>query len=262
MAKDIERTKISVTLGKIIQEDLDFLVLDLQRKEMSYKKLLASKGQLLQKLYFHFGDKFDQRSVLTMNINTWHMKTINKDSLLDVSRSDLRNLANEQYISNAKQNIERLSKNSGFSANLDISIGLNNSNEQIDQLFINPQDRQLGSVSLSVPIFNGNKNKLGILQAKNELAQINLDKKLMTQTTLERINQLLLQFEQYKSQINLAQRSLILSEKRMHRYFRLFQNGKITVDQYVQIQQTVLNLKLDVLTTRINYWKLWYSYWF
>jgi outer membrane protein TolC len=223
---------------------------------------LASKGQLLQKLYFHFGDKFDHTSVLTMNINTWHMKIINKDSLLDISKSDLRNLANEQYISNAKQNIERLSKNSGFSANLDISIGLNNSNNQIDQLFINPQDRQLGSVSLSVPIFNGNKNKLGILQAKNELAQINLDKKLMTQTTLERINQLLLQFEQYKSQINLAQRSLILSEKRMHRYFRLFQDGKITVDQYVQIQHTVLNLKLDVLTTRINYWKLWYSYWF
>ena len=60
----------------------------------------------------------------------------------------------------------------------------------------------------------------------------------------------------------MLEESMSLAKNRAIRYTDLFNAGKITIDQYLEATNYVNSLELNLLSAKVNYWKLRYSYWF
>jgi hypothetical protein len=257
--KTVQKTQYLVQAGKILKEDLDLLNIEQKQTQNQLENLEFSLASLKEQLSYHLGDSSFEDEIIDFNINSWPRFVPSKDSLVELAQRDPSWLENIQAIEQAEQNIERQKQNSGLSASFDVSFGFNQRADELQGIYKNPLDRQMATVSVSMPILDGGRSKYNQLIAQNGLEQASLQKQIAEQSIEQRINDVISQFKQLDEQISLSEESLALARNRSKRYSDLFEVGKITVDQYLDAQNYANRIELELLSAQVNYWKLWYS---
>lgn len=254
----ITRTSYLVQAGKILQEDVDLLILDKNKAENELKNLQPQLALLHKQLEYHFKSAEVIKQIEALDI-AYSVERPSKDDLLALATESTTLLGNVQSIEQAKQNVERQKLNNGLSANVDVSFGYNQQAEEFAGIYENPLDRQMASVSLSVPILDGGRAKYSQLLATNQLEQAEIQQEINKQTLIQQVDNILNQFEQLSNEFALAESSLALAKNREIKYTNLLQAGKVTVDQYLEAQNYRQNIELSLLATKISYWKLRYA---
>lgn len=254
----INRTAYLVEAGKILQEDVDLLELERKNAENQLQNIRISLSGLEKQLAFHYGNTAIYQQIEKLNL-TELPPAPSKDNLQALAANSPTLLANAQAQELAKQNVIRQKQNKGLSANVDVSFGYNQQADQLAGIYENPLDRQMASLSVSVPILDGGRAKYNRLIAQNQLEQAELSEQISTQSVNQQIENVLNQFEQLTNELNLAQASITLAQNRETKYANLFAAGKITVDQYLEAQNYRQNIELTLLQARVSYWKLRYA---
>jgi hypothetical protein len=260
--KTVQKTQYLVQAGKILKEDLDLLNIEQKQTQNQLENLEFSLASLKSRLTYHLGVSSFEDEIIDFNINSWPRFIPSKDSLLELAQSDPSWLENIQATEQAEQNIERQKQNSGLSASFDVSFGFNQRADQLEGIYQNPLDRQMATVSVSMPILDGGRSKYNQLIAQNGLKQATVQKQIVEQSIEQQINDVISQFKQLDEQISLSTESLALARNRSKRYSDLFEAGKITVDQYLDAQNYANRIEQSLHVALVNYWKLQYSIFF
>lgn len=257
-AETITRATYLVDAGKILQEDVDLLELERKKAENQLQNLRISLSGVEKQLAFHYGNKAIFEQIENLDLDELPPAP-SKESLQALAINSPTLLANAQAQEQAKQNVVRQKQNSGLSANVDVSFGYNQRADDLSGIYENPLDRQMATLSLSVPILDGGRAKYNQLLAQNQLEQAVLSEQLSTQSVNQQIENVLNQFEQLANEIDLANASVALAQNRENKYANLFAAGKITVDQYLEAQNYTQNIEFSLLQARVSYWKLGYA---
>ena len=129
----------------------------------------------------------------------------------------------------ADQTYDQARKNTGFSANLQASFGLNQTSKDIIDLYNDPQNRQFFNIGFQIPIFNWGKNQAEIKSARNEqqetantIAYQKLQFELSVKSTVR-------EFLQLRDQVELAQISDDIAARRYDVAKNRYLIGKIDI---------------------------------
>ncbi|MEX2363060.1 MAG: TolC family protein, partial [Balneolaceae bacterium] len=114
----------------------------------------------------------------------------------------------------ANQFFDQAKRGAGFSATIQASYGLNQTSEDFSRLYDDPENRQFFAVGFQIPIFNWGKNTAEIQAARNEQAE--------TANTIEyqklqfdlNVRSTVREFSQLQSQVNLAEISDNIADRR------------------------------------------------
>ena len=104
-------------------------------------------------------------------------------------------------------------------------------------IYKNPLDRQMGTISITVPILDGGQAKYNQLLAKNSLEQADLQEVITQQNITTQVKSILSQARQSQNTIRYTEQSIALAQKRSQRIAELYEAGKLTIEQYLEAKR-------------------------
>lgn len=159
----------------------------------------------------------------------------------------------------ADQTYDQAKKNTGFSANLQASFGLNQTSSDIADLYNDPQNRQFFSVGFQIPIFNWGKNLAEIRSARNQqqetantIAYQKLQFELSVKSTVR-------EFLQLRDQVELAQISDDIAARRYDVAKNRYLIGKIDITNLFIAQNEKDSARRNYIQSLRRYWEGYYN---
>lgn len=161
---------------------------------------------------------------------------------------------------NALSNLDRAKKSNTFSANLRASFGLNQQTSLgIQEVYDNLQNQSFVSVGMEIPILNWGKNKMDVRASKAELESIRNSIELQTRLLNQDISQRMIQFNQLKEQLAIAEKSDEIAQKRYDVAKNRYLIGKVTITD-LQIAQTEKdNARVAYVRALQDFWSSYYQ---
>lgn len=159
----------------------------------------------------------------------------------------------------ANQAYDQAKKAAGFSATIQASYGLNQTSEDFDRLYEDPQNRQFFSVGFQVPIFNWGKNTAEIQAARNrQAATANTITYQKLQFDLN-VRSTVREFSQLQNQVELAKQSDEIAERRYDVAKNRYLIGKIDVTNLFIAQNEKDSARRSYIQALRNYWTGYYN---
>ncbi len=159
----------------------------------------------------------------------------------------------------ADQTYDQARKNTGFSANLQASFGLNQTSKDIIDLYNDPQNRQFFNIGFQIPIFNWGKNQAEIKSARNEqqetantIAYQKLQFELSVKSTVR-------EFLQLRDQVELAQISDDIAARRYDVAKNRYLIGKIDITNLFIAQNEKDQARRSYIAALRTYWEGYYN---
>ncbi|MEX0845005.1 MAG: TolC family protein [Balneolaceae bacterium] len=219
--------------------------LNFQRAEENFKALLG------------IPDEYEIEVVIPMDAPALN---IDVDKALQLARkNNSTSLEFELSEIQANQAYEQARKEAGFSATLQASYGLNQTSEDFDLLYDDPQNRQFFTLGFQIPIFNWGKNTAEIQAARNQqaatantIAYRKLQFDLNVRSTVR-------EFSQLQSQVNLAEKSDEIAERRYDVAKNRYLIGKIDVTNLFIAQNEKDSARRSYIQALRNYWTGYYN---
>jgi outer membrane protein TolC len=159
----------------------------------------------------------------------------------------------------ANQAYDQAKKAAGFSATIQASYGLNQTSEDFDRLYEDPQNRQFFSVGFQVPIFNWGKNTAEIQAARNQQAAT---ANTITYQKLQfdlNVRSTVREFSQLKNQVALAKQSDEIAERRYDVAKNRYLIGKIDITNLFIAQNEKDSARRSYIQALRNYWTGYYN---
>ena len=186
--------------------------------------------------------------------------TIEVDRALQLARkNNSTSLEFELNEIQANQAYDQARKEAGFSATLQASYGLNQTSQDFDQLYNDPQNRQFFTVGFQIPIFNWGKNTAEIQAARNQqaatantIAYQKLQFDLNVRSTVR-------EFSQLREQVELAQVSDEIADRRYNVAQNRYLIGKIDVTNLFIAQNEKDSARRSYIQALRNYWTGYYN---
>ncbi len=159
----------------------------------------------------------------------------------------------------ANQEYERAKKESGFSASIQASYGLNQVAEDFDKLYENPANRQFFTVGFQVPIFNWGKQVAEIKSARNvQQETANTIEYQRLQFELD-VRSTVREFGLLKQQVDLAEVSNDIGERRYDVSKNRYLIGKIDITNLFIAQNEKDSARRNYIQALRNYWTGFYN---
>ncbi len=185
---------------------------------------------------------------------------IDVDKALDLAReNNSTSLEYELSEIQANQAYARARKEAGFSATLQASYGLNQTSQDFNNLYDDPQNRQFISLGFQIPIFNWGKNKAEIQAARNQqaatantIAYQKLQFDLNVRSTVR-------EFSQLQNQVELAEKSDEIADRRYEVAKNRYLIGKIDVTNLFIAQNEKDSARRSYIQSLRNYWTGYYN---
>ncbi|WP_142453184.1 TolC family protein [Gracilimonas mengyeensis] len=159
----------------------------------------------------------------------------------------------------ANQSFAQAKREAGFSATLQTSYGLNQTSADFDRLYDDPQNRQFFTIGFEIPIFNWGKNTAEIRAARNQQAETantiayeKLQFDLSIRSTVR-------EFSQLRDQVELAQISDDIAERRYDVAKNRYLIGKIDVTNLFIAQNEKDAARRSYIQAMRNYWTGYYN---
>ena len=159
----------------------------------------------------------------------------------------------------ANQSYDQAKKAAGFSATIQASYGLNQTSEEFDRLYEDPQNRQFFSVGFQIPIFNWGKNTAEIQAARNQQAAT---ANTITYQKLQfdlNVRSTVREFSQLQNQVELARQSDEIAERRYDVAKNRYLIGKIDVTNLFIAQNEKDSARRSYIQALRNYWTGYYN---
>ncbi|MEX2477649.1 MAG: TolC family protein [Gracilimonas sp.] len=159
----------------------------------------------------------------------------------------------------ANQAYEQARKQAGFSATIQASYGLNQTSDSFDRLYEDPQNRQFFTLGFDIPIFNWGKNTAEIQAARNQ--------QVSTANTIEyqklqfdlNVRSTVREFSQLRSQVDLAEISDEIAERRYEVAKNRYLIGKIDITNLFIAQNEKDSARRSYIQSLRNYWTGYYN---
>jgi len=159
----------------------------------------------------------------------------------------------------ANQEYERAKKESGFTASIQASYGLNQVAEDFDKLYENPANRQFFTVGFQIPIFNWGKQVAEIKSARNvQQETANTIEYQRLQFELD-VRSTVREFGLLKQQVDLAAVSNDIGERRYDVSKNRYLIGKIDITNLFIAQNEKDSARRNYIQALRNYWTGFYN---
>ena len=168
-------------------------------------------------------------------------------------------LGYKQQLLESERDLERIKKESRFSANLDASFGLNQSGGNMTSSYKNLQDQEIVSFSLSVPIIDWGlaKGKYNLQQKNKEVLEANIE-----QSIIDFEQNILMTVEEFNLQDDLVRGAAQADTIGQYAYEiakKRFMIGKVDVTKLNATQEASISAKKAYIDALENYWTYYYT---
>jgi outer membrane protein TolC len=185
---------------------------------------------------------------------------IDVDKALELAReNNSTSLEFELSEIQANQAYDQARKEAGFSATFQASYGLNQTAEDFKDVYSDPQNRQFFTLGFQIPIFNWGKNTAQIQAARNQqaatantIAYQKLQFDLSVRSTVR-------EFSQLRNQVELAEASDEIADRRYEVAKNRYLIGKIDVTNLFIAQNEKDSARRSYIQALRNYWTGYYN---
>ncbi|MEX0721085.1 MAG: TolC family protein [Balneolaceae bacterium] len=219
--------------------------LNFQRAEENFKALLGIPDHMEIEVLAP-----EEAPVLDINVDkALELAQQNNSTSLEFELNELQ----------ANQSFDQAKKGAGFSATLQASYGLNQTSQDFDQLYDDLQDRQFFTVGFQIPIFNWGKNTAEIQAASNQqAATANTIEYQKLQFDLS-VRSTVREFSQLQSQVDLAEISDDIAERRYEVAKNRYLIGRIDITNLFIAQNEKDSARRSYIQALRNYWTGYYN---
>lgn len=244
----------TIAENELLQMELSFLnagssvnesEVDLQLKKLKIKS------------YIGLNDLFDLELVIPEDIPQIELLF---DEVLVLSKSNNPLILQYQrQIIEANKTVAEQKANRGFSANLNVNYGLNQSSHYISDSYKNPLDKQNIRVDLTIPLLDWGKGKgqVKMAQSKREVIKATVDQAIIDFEQTIFLN--VMQFNMQDDQVMISKKADIISQNRYNVTKERFLIGKIDVLD-LNIAQTERDAaKQKYINALSNFWQFYFN---
>ncbi|MCX6300236.1 MAG: TolC family protein [Bacteroidetes bacterium] len=252
-----EIEKKRVILGKTSEDKLLQLELQMLNSKQAYEKAKYDYQIALLDLKSFLGntDSADYNLILPEVIPEFNI------NVLDALKYANQNRA--EFISFQRKKLERakdvaLAKAAKQQVILTASFGYNRAAEDLNSIYLYPQDQQTFSLGFNLPIIDWGRRKMALYTAKSleKLTEYNneIDKNNINQEIVTLVKNIALM----RSNINLARITDSVGQRRFQISNRLFQEGKVSITD-LNIAQNEKDLaKRNYINSLRSFWDAYY----
>jgi len=159
----------------------------------------------------------------------------------------------------ADRNIARARADARLSANINASIGLNQTGSTLDEAYSAPLDQQAASLSLDIPILQWGRGKAQVESALVDRERTGESIRLEKQRLRRDIRFQVLGFMQLQDRVLLAKKASDISERRFEVAKNRYLIGKIDITNLQIAQNEKDNARQSFFSTLKQYWVAYYQ---
>ena len=223
-------------IGTITRDDLMQIEVTMLNDSLSLSSSRVSLRSALNRLCSYIGYKEDTELNLVIDYDIPDI-TLDYDEVLERALTNSSYQINQeiQYI-NTERSIAQAKANRGISASVNATFGMSGSADRFNETFVQLQDQEVVSVSLSIPILDW-----GLARGRVRMAEANA---LTTRNSLEQsmidyrqnLFVKVMQFNDQYSHCEISKRAADLAEESYQLALKSFGNGNIDMTQLDQLK--------------------------
>ena len=246
-------------IASISKADLLTLKLDL----VNARNTLQNKASALKRAMFSLASflNIDKNTVIELELpaRPREMTISVDDALASVRSNNPQLLGLKQNILEAERNVDRTKKESRFNASVNASIGFNQASDNFGDVYHNPMQQDLVSVSLSIPLVDWGVRKGKYNMARNSL---NVTKISARQSEISIEEELIMTVGDFNIQQNLiasAEEALDLSIMAYNETRQRFIIGKADINSLTLSLSRQQSAQQNYISALQNYWLNYYK---
>ena len=246
-------------IAAISQADLLTLKLDLvnawntlKNKESELKRAMFSLASFLN---------IDKNTVIELELPARPRELfIPIEKALECSRNNNPQLLElKQNILEAQREVDRTKKESRFNASLDVSVGFNQVADRLKDVYKNPLQQDLVSISVSVPLVDWGVRKGKYNMARNNLNVVEISAKQDEVSIEEEVIMTVNDFHIQQQLINSAEEALDLSIMAYDETRERFIIGKADISSLTLSLNRQQQAQQNYISALQNYWQNYYK---
>ncbi|MBE9469189.1 MAG: TolC family protein [Bacteroidetes bacterium] len=245
-------------MGTIAQEELLQLELNNLNSTSQIKQSRIDLESKKQKLINFLGLSNDVEIIIIIPTD---MPLTKIDAVNALNYSLQNNPASfnfKKQILNAESDLEKARLKKHFNANLTASYGLTQTSKKLDDIYINPQDKQSVSLGIEIPILDWGNNKMNYEMAKSNLNVTNLTVKKNKQEFKQNVIIEVSKFNILKEQMIIAAKSDTIANLKYKISRKRYLSGKISIID-LNISSSEKDIaKRNNLNVLKSYWMQYY----
>lgn len=248
-----------LTLGKISRNDL----LQLQLAVLDARKDLASSRQQVQtamlQLRTYLGYEEDGGLDLALPGLEAPFAVDAERALAEARANRAAAIGFERRLLEAKREVEKVQKENGLNANLDVAFGLSNRGDRPTDIYRSPQDREYLELNLTIPILDWGRAKArtATAQANMQLVQQSVEQERQTleQEVITQVNLLVM----LQEQVSIFQEADQIAAERYQIAQDRFMLSDLSITDLNLALQEKDRAKRDFIVAMRDYWVAFYN---
>lgn len=227
------------------------------------RNTLQNKASALKRAMFSLASflNIDKNTVIELELpaRPREMTISVDDALASVRSNNPQLLGLKQNILEAERNVDRTKKESRFNASVNASIGFNQAADNFGDVYHNPMQQDLVSVSLSIPLVDWGVRKGKYNMARNSL---NVTKISARQSEISIEEELIMTVGDFNIQQNLiasAEEALDLSIMAYNETRQRFIIGKADINSLTLSLSRQQSAQQNYISALQNYWLNYYK---
>jgi outer membrane protein TolC len=164
-----------------------------------------------------------------------------------------------QNVLSHEQNLDKVKKQTRFSASLSASVGFNQENEEFKNVYKDPMRQELVSVSVSVPLIDWGvgRGRRNVARGELSIAQIEAQQKIaeLEQDVILTISELDIR----RNLLNNSEEAYKLAHEAYKETQQRFRTGSGDVASLTLAQQRLLSAQNGYIESMHNYWMCYYE---
>jgi outer membrane protein TolC len=247
-------------IGKIAENELLQVELGLMNARNSVERSTVNKLTSEKELRNLLGE-FDKVGILEVELPSVVPRPVLDAETAQIAarenRSDYKTLEMNENM--ARMNLRSSQISRRFTADLNLSVGFNQTATNLNAAFKNLESQQSAFVGINVPLTNGGRNKAQVKQAEAELnATLENIKNRKNIIDIQVFNQVM-QLRQLQASLDISAKADTIAQRRYEMAKNRYLIGKIDITNLTIAQQEKDEALINFLQTLQQYWIAWYS---
>ncbi|WP_372638819.1 TolC family protein [Fodinibius sp.] len=159
----------------------------------------------------------------------------------------------------ADRNLAQAKSEAGFAATLSANFGLNQTSENLADLYNNAQNRQFVTVGFDVPIFNWGKRRAQVNSARNQQQEVANSIDFQRRQFIQQVEYTVSQFLQLRAQALIAAQADTIAQRRYEVAQNRYLIGKIDITNLFIAQEEKDSARQAYIRALRTFWTGWYN---
>jgi outer membrane protein TolC len=247
-------------IGKIAENELLQVELGLMNARNSVERSTVNKLTSEKELRNLLGE-YDKVGIIEVTLPSEVPRPVLDAEKAQIAarenRSDYKTLEMNENM--ARMNLRSSQISRRFTADLNLSVGFNQTATNLNAAFKNLESQQSAFVGINVPLTNGGRNKAQVKQAEAELnATLENIKNRKNIIDIQVFNQVM-QLRQLQASLDISAKADTIAQRRYEMAKNRYLIGKIDITNLTIAQQEKDEALINFLQTLQQYWIAWYS---